>query len=236
MAKAILSQRGLRMVLALAGGLALGLAAGTAFAQAPVASDPQADPIKPAEQLIFIQDHFAGLKAPADLVYAYEKKGTLVPAHAEDIHVRLKHGDKGVLTAVVADANGETPLSVSAPMQGNPVIIYFLEKDISEMHRLTGGQPRYFQKRIRLALAAGPEIKAVKAQWAGKMVDAREVVIRPYADDPNHARFEKLVGKTYMFVLSGKVPGSVVSVTSEVGAGEGGAMLEVESIRLKGVK
>jgi len=211
------------------------LAASPAWSQAP-ASQP--DPIKPAEQLVFLDNHFGGLKAPADLVYAYEKKGTLVAPHAEEIHVRLKQGDKGVLTAVVADANGETPLSVEAPMQGNPVVIYFLEKDIAEMHTLTGGQPRYFQKRIRLALAAGPQVTPVTVTWGGKKVPARQIVIQPYQDDPNHTRFEKLVGKRYTFVFSEKVPGSVVSVVSEVPdeGGDYGKAVEVEGLRLKAAR
>ncbi|MGO4153165.1 hypothetical protein [Cupriavidus sp. YAF13] len=173
------------------------------------------DPIKPAERLLFMADHLKTVRVPADLVYRFDKGGSLAPAGSEEVHVRLSRGGKGV-SAVVSDAAGTMPFALEAPLRGNPVILYFLEKDIAEMRQLTGGQPRYFQKRIRLALAQGPAITPVTAELDGKPVPARQIVIQPYLDDPNHARFENLVGKRYTFVLSDRVPGQVLLLKSEV--------------------
>ena len=44
--------------------------------------------------------------------------------------------------------------------EGNPVLLYFLERDIREMERLTGGKSGYFRKAIRLALARSASVEA----------------------------------------------------------------------------
>ncbi|MCP3024202.1 hypothetical protein [Cupriavidus basilensis] len=203
------------------------------------------DPIKPAEQLLFMADHLKTVRVPADLVYRFDKGGSLVPAGSDEVHVRLSRGGTGV-SAVVSDASGTMPFAGEAPLRGNPVILYFLEKDIAEMRQLTGGQPRYFQKRIRLALAQGPAITPVTAELDGKPVPARQIVIQPYLDDPNHARFENLVGKRYTFVLSDRVPGQVLLLKSEVPGKVSGETpdqardfarpVQTETLRFRGTK
>ena len=45
------------------------------------------------------------------------------------------------------------------------------EKDILEMKRLTGGQPNYFRKRIRTALAEGPKLSVSQQEFNGKKIN-----------------------------------------------------------------
>jgi hypothetical protein len=103
------------------------------------------------------------------------------------------------------------------------VLLGFLEHDIAEMKRLTGGSVGYFRKRIRLALADGAQVTPQRITYGGKTVEAKAVRIQPYLDDPLHARFENYVRKTYTFVLSDQVPGGVyrVSTTLANAAGNG---------------
>jgi hypothetical protein len=84
------------------------------------------------------------------------------------------------------------------------------------MEQLTGGQRRYFQKRVRLALAAAPPITPVTGEAAGKRVKAQKIVIQPYLDDPNAARFAQYTGKRYTFIMADDVPGQVVMIRTEV--------------------
>ena len=51
------------------------------------------------------------------------------------------------------------------------------------------------------------------SRWAGK-----EILIKPYQDDPNRARFEQFTRKQYVFVLSDAVPGGVATIRSTVPA------------------
>ncbi|MGH8755571.1 MAG: hypothetical protein ACREU0_07075, partial [Burkholderiales bacterium] len=98
--------------------------------------------------------------------------------------------------------------------KGNPVLLYFLERDIREMKRLTGGHPPYFRKRIRIALADHADVHPVKFVFDGKEVDGKEIKIAPYANDELKERFGKHVGKYYLFTLSDKIPGEVYQLRS----------------------
>jgi hypothetical protein len=96
------------------------------------------------------------------------------------------------------------------------VLLGFLEHDIAEMRRLTGGSVTYFRKRIRMALANSAQVTPQRISYQGKTVDGKAVRIQPYLDDPLHARFEHYVRKTYTFVLSDEVPGGIYQVRTSL--------------------
>ncbi len=50
----------------------------------------------------------------------------------------------------------------------------------------------------------------------GKKVAAQQIVIQPYLDDPNGARFPQYIGKRYTFIMSDAVPGQVLLIRTEV--------------------
>jgi hypothetical protein len=100
---------------------------------------------------------------------------------------------------------------------GNPVLLGFLEHDIAEMKRLTGGSTTYFRKRIRMALAEGARVTLQPITYDGKALQAQAVRIQPYLDDPLHARFEPYVRKTYTFIVSEQVPGGVYQLGTSLG-------------------
>ena len=96
------------------------------------------------------------------------------------------------------------------------MVLYFLERDIREMNRLTKGQQNYFRKRIRMAVYQGATISDVTVSYRGKEVPAREIRIAPYLDDPLRVRFEKYANKTYVFTLSDAVPGGLYAIRTRV--------------------
>lgn len=176
------------------------------------------DEISPAERLIFTTDHLHGVEQQTELDYALLSSEQ--PAHSTDtVKVLVVSTDNAKGDAQVSDHSGAVPLP-SGGLQCNPVIIYFLERDIAEMERLTGGQRRYFQQRLRLALAAGPKIETVTSQIGGKAVKAQQIVVQPYLDDPNADRFAQYTGKRYTFLIADTVPGQVALIRTDVpGAG-----------------
>jgi hypothetical protein len=190
---------------------ALTVAAG-AYAADP-ASAPGAE-IAPAERLLFLSTHLKGIQPQTELDYALDRSGP--PAKEKDtVKVLVVSADNAKGDARVTDHAGK----VDVPDNGlpcNPVILYFLEHDIAEMEQLTGGQRRYFQQRVRLALAAGPAIATVVRDAQGQKVTAKQIVIQPYLDDPNSARFSDYTGKRYTFVFSEAVPGQVLLIRTEV--------------------
>lgn len=199
-----------------------------------------AEDFSPAERALFMTNQLAALKPPATLNYAFSKAGSLEEAFDDKVSIRLKAKPDGKCCAAAADFLGG-PRKLSLPeveeAEGNPVVLYFLERDIREMGRLTKGQPNYFRKRIRMAIAEGAKISEVSLPYRGKTIAAREISIAPYLDDPLRARFEKLANKQYVFTLSDAVPGGVYAVRTRIdGESATAAPLLVEEMVLDGGK
>jgi hypothetical protein len=173
--------------------------------------------ISPAEQLLFQTNHMRGIQAPVSLTYAYRQEGSaeagfddqvrvdvtrINPDRSVAVSVRFLSGDRNVHLPEVNDAHG------------NPALLGFLERDIAEMKRLTGGATGYFRKRIRLALAQAQELRPVRFVYAGEERQGQEVRIQPYLNDPLRERFPAYENKSYVFILSKEVPGGLYRIRS----------------------
>ena len=178
-----------------------------------------AEDYSPAERALFMTNHLAGTKPPATLRYAFTKSGSLEEGFEDKVAVKLKAAPGG--KCCMADAEfltGARRLSLPEidQAQGNPAVLYFLERDIREMNRLTKGQQNYFRKRIRMAVYQGAQVEDVTVSFRGKDVPARQIRIAPYLDDPLRTRFEKLANKTYVFTLSDAVPGGLYAIRTRI--------------------
>lgn len=200
-------------------GLALALAA----LLLPEAADAQA--VSRAETLLFETDHLARIAPPAVLVYTFSKISNVEPGFTDKVQLDLA-GAKGKTSATLHFLSGEHRHDIPAldDVHGNPVLLGFLERDIAEMKRLTGGSTAYFRKRIRMALAQEAQVSAQPITYQGKAIRAQAVQIQPYLNDPMHARFEPYIHKTYTFIVSEQVPGGVYQLCSSLAnRGEKGA-------------
>lgn len=196
-----------------------------ALAAAPAgAAEPS--PISEAETVMFMTDHLQGVKAPATLRYTIRHGGSMEQAFNDTAEVKVSRAKDANAKSVSARfLSGERRLEIPAVESAgreNPVLIYFLERDIREMKRLTGAKNQlYFQKRIRLALAENAEVRPVTVTLDGRQVGATEIRISPYLDDPNKEKFEKYTGKYYVFTLSDAVPGHIYRAQSVIPDKEG---------------
>lgn len=191
----------------------------------------------PAERALFMTNHLATLHPPAKLEYTFRKSGSLEAGFEDRVAVNWRapaSADCCVASTEFLGGARRITLPEIESAQGNPVILYFLERDIREMQRLTKGQPNYFRKRIRMAVFQGATMRERSLRYLGRNIAAQEFVIAPYLDDPLRARFEKLASKSYVFTLSDEVPGGVVSIQTQV-AGDAGAPLLREEMTLDGV-
>jgi hypothetical protein len=197
-----------------------------------------AEDFSEAERALFMDNQLGSLKPPATLHYSYRKSGSLEAGFEDTVTVTLgKQADGSCCTASAEFLTGERKVNLPEVegAQGNPVILYFLERDIHEMQRLTKGQHNYFRKRIRMAVYQGAKIKDVNVPYRGANVAAKEITVSPYVDDPLKARFEKLANKQYVFTLSSAVPGGVYAMhTSIAGATAADEPLIEEDMRVDG--
>ena len=202
-------------------------------ASAASAASGVAAPVAPAEKLLFLTPHLQGVAPQTELDYSLV---VMAPPDRKTDRVRVlvASADNAKSDATVSDASGAVRLPENLPC--NPVILYFLERDIAGMEQATGGQRRYFQQRVRLALAAAPPIMDATIQLDGKSMKARKIVIQPYLHDPNAQRFPKFTSKRYTFVLAEGVPGGVSLLRTDVPGDKGDFAhpLQTESLSYEG--
>jgi hypothetical protein len=193
-----------------------------------------------AEQVLFIDNHLGKLRPPLTLHYNYRKTGTLEAAFDDKVDVILTAQPDGKCCSTSAQffTGARTmPLPDIESAQGNPAILYFLERDIREMQRLTQGKANYFRKRIRMAVYQGASLRELMLPYRGRPVAVREFSIAPYLDDPNRQRYEKLANKQYVFMLSDSVPGGLYGIRTRIdGASVDAPPLIVEEMILDGAE
>ena len=193
--------------------IAIGLATPAAGAQ---------DTVSAAEELLFQTDHLKNVAPPATLSYAFRKAGSEETGFDDTVGLRVRalNGAKQAsVTFLSAERRTACPEVTRA--EGNPVLLCFLERDIREMQRLTGGKSGYFRRAIRLALARSARVARTRLSFGGRELAANEITVIPYAEDPLRDRIGKYATKTYVFTLSAEVPGGVHSVRSFVPSPEG---------------
>lgn len=180
-----------------------------------------AQPYSAAETLLFLGEPLRQLQPPLTLRYRFHRSGGREPAFDDTVQLVLRRGADGVCCAAHTDFLSDTR-RLSLPdlpaARANPVILHFLERDVREMQRLTGGSQAHFRRRIRMAVFEGATVQPQTVHFGGRPVAAHEVRIAPYVDDPHRARFDQLANKAYRFVLSDAVPGGVLRIRSEGGS------------------
>jgi hypothetical protein len=207
-----------------------------AIAAAPGALAIAAEDYSAAERAIFMSNHLAHVRPPATLHYRYVKSGSMEPGFEDRVTLHLSaRADGACCTANTEFLSGERrlPSPEVEAAEGNPVVLYFLERDIHEMSRLTKGQSNYFRKRIRMAIYQAAEQRELSLSYRGKSVPARQFSVTPYVDDPLRERFAGLSGKRYTITLSDAVPGGVYAIATQVDT-DGGAPLWIEEMTLEG--
>jgi hypothetical protein len=207
---------------------------------------PADDALSEAEQRLFMDAHLRNTASPSVLRYRYAREGSLGQAVVDEVSVRVEPAASTDARKVhVGYLSGkrafELPDIDSAT--ANPVIMFFLEHDVREMQRLTGGQSNYFRKRVRLALAETAQVRPVTFEQAGQSIEGWEISVRPFDNDPMKARFEAYADKRYAFTLSDRIPGMVYEMRTVMADrrpppadGSARPALVDESIRFQGVQ
>lgn len=179
-----------------------------------------ADSFSVAEQKVFLDHHLNNIKKDATLKYDFHQSGKPEDSFEDKVQVSIKQSAKatGAKTVDVDYLSGIHKISLPnvGDAQSNPVILYFLEMDVRDMHRLVGGQEAYFRKRIRLALADAAEVRPVTVNYGGRAIAGSEVRIAPYLQDPLKERLGNLYKKSYVFTLSNEVPGGLYQIRTQV--------------------
>lgn len=164
---------------------------------------------------LFLTDHLHKVKTPSRLVYDFNKTGTLAEGFSDVVEIRLIDSPaQNVKRANIVFFRGERSRAVP-PMtvaDGNPVVMVFLQREVNEMGRLTGGSWRHFQKMIKLALENDAQITKVEVPHGDQTSPGLTIRITPYLEDPLRDKFEKHAHRYYEFTLSSAVPGYIYRI------------------------
>ncbi|MCP3661713.1 MAG: hypothetical protein GY696_04335 [Gammaproteobacteria bacterium] len=197
------------------------------FFNTPAFTADQVSPteLNRAQQLVFIKDHLQGVPSGSTLNYDFASEAKDVESYSDTVKITV--------TGVVEEGKRNLEFDfLSGPRHidfapavgytGNPVIIHFLERDISQMSKEMGGSNGYFRNRIRESFGRPTEVHDVKLTFQGKELDGTEVVVKPFTADLNIANFGPYANKRYEFTFSDQVPGGIYRIHTLV-PGESGA-------------
>ena len=193
-----------------------------------------------AQSLLFDANYLVPLNAPSRLVYDYSTK-TADPAlfgkaFDDEVALRLTPSpDSAGQKDVMIDMFTGPRQHVVGPLtrvSGNPVIMMFLERDVSQMNMHVGGQPVYYRNIIRLAFREKARLEPTTFTWGGKEVSGTKIIIQPFKGDPHGERMQLFRSKTYEFIVSEAVPGGIYQIHSTLDDEREGAKGPAIDIRM----
>jgi hypothetical protein len=197
-----------------------------------------------AQTLLFDSTYLLPLAAPSRLLYNFSQQAADPRLYGQDfqdeVALRLSpsaqgDGHKDVLIDVFTGER-QRVLGPLTQVSGNPVIMMFLERDMTQMNRQVGGQPTYFRNVIRLALREKAKLEPATFTWDGKQVTGTRISIQPFLDHPNGERTQLFRSKTYEFIVSDAVPGGIYEVHATVrDAASAAAPMFDSKLTLKGI-
>jgi hypothetical protein len=236
--------------LAVAGLCCLSLSGWGSIALAQGAGGPEAQETEAevqfsrAETLLWMTDQLKAIKAPLVINYSFVKDGTYEQGFQDSIEFTISkvHAD-GMKAAAVRFFTGQRnfPVPPVDSTDVNPILKVYFQGDVYEMNRLTDPDGkskerwRYFQRRIKFALAEAATVKDVEIEFDGKKYKAQEIFFEPFVNDPKRAQFEKFATKRYTVVVADDLPGYVYEVRTEVPDRDGQPPLLSERLRIESV-
>jgi len=216
----------------------------TLTVEAPRADTTQepAEGFSEAERLLWTGDQLQAIEAPMTLEYRFKKSGTLEAGFEDKVVFTIhKVRPDGLKSASLAFFTGERqfPIEPEEATDANPVLKVYLQGDVYEMNRLTDPEGkarerwRYFQRRIKFALAEAADVKLVAFDFQGRRHEGKEILFAPYVKDPKRALFDRFANKVYRVVVSESLPGYLYEVTTLVpGEGKDSPPLIAETLSL----
>jgi hypothetical protein len=113
---------------------------------------------------------------------------------------------------------------------GNPLVMYFLERTIRSVSAGTGGSEFYIRNRIKDSLRAPEQVQDIDVDWGDGTVSATEIMLAPFAGDPNLAGLGPFGDLTIRLVVGEGVPGWYHTLSAEAGGGAFESVLSLTEV------
>ncbi len=210
------------------------------FTSTVAATEGQSDTyeLNPAQQLFFMDDHLRGVEEGSILNYRFISTANGAEMVTDRVRVFVTAVDgqqKRSLSFDFLSGTRHIEFAPSVGYVGNPVLIHYLEYDIQQMAKAVGGGNGYFRNVIRRSFRT-PQMRHTKITFEGKVLDATEIVVKPFVADRNIDKFRSYEDKRYEFIFSRQIPGGVYSIHSLVPGKDGEATVIEETLTFSGLK
>ena len=176
---------------------------------------------RPAD-ILFARPHLSGVPSGSELTYRLERSPSDTKRLGEPFGDDIKLVVKSVAASGTRDIDlriftGERAREINSitDLTGNPVLVIFLDRAVSNMVRLTGGTAPYFKDRLRAGLRDKATSEATRAEFEGKMLDATRIIVRPFVDDANAGRMLGYEGSQFEFLVAEAAPGMLLDMKSK---------------------
>lgn len=178
-----------------------------------------------AETRLWMTDQLSAVTKPTTLRYRFEKSGTLEAGFSDEItfDVKAVNAD-GTKAATLNFFSGERNFPVP-PVERttvNPILKVYLQGDVYEMNRLSDPEGtarerwRYFQRRIKFALAQSASVEPHQFNFGGRQWDGHRISFQPYVNDPKRNQFERYADKQYTFIVCDDLPGYLYQIETTI--------------------
>ncbi|MEJ2464982.1 MAG: hypothetical protein P8045_04660 [Candidatus Thiodiazotropha sp.] len=189
-----------------------------------------------AQLLVFFKDHLKGVGKDSLLDYDFKSETKDAESFTDHIEVKVTNvvdESKRDMEFNFLTGSHHINFSPAKGYTGNPVLIHFLERDISLMTKDAGGFSGFYRNRIRDSFKQPSEIKAVKFQLNGKDLEGTEIIVTPFVGDPFAKNFKLYENKRYEFIFSDQVPGGIYRIHTQVPDATNGSVLIDESMTFR---
>lgn len=225
--------------------LALPFLPSQAFAQADKTQSQgaadQATPTNGGDELpedsvanvVFEAKLLTNIDVPSTLHYRFDMSGQgIEPAFVSKASMALEVGaEEGGKLASFQLFEGPNQRNFG-PIQAsgqNPMILVFLQRDVTQMGNLTGGSPGYFQQGLRNGFRGAGNVEHIDIDLEGQTIKVDKISIKPFENDPHIGRFPQFRDKTYSFWVGDDIPGGLYKIQASTPDPQSGNMILSES-------
>jgi hypothetical protein len=195
----------------------------SAFAAALLSvSGAMADDLPKPTDALFNRPHIASVAAGTALVYKFERKPSdpkvLGEGFSDDITITVESdgapGKKNLKVQMYSGDRAREPQEIT-DMDGNPMLIVYLDNAVSHYRMLAGGDPAYLKGMFKRGLGDDAKITPAKIDYKGQQVDGYVVSVQPYLNDPSKMKMNGFEGSTFSIAVSEKIPGYFAKMVSQ---------------------
>lgn len=206
------------------------------------AAHATSEDLQKVQALLFDAKHIVNLANGTELTYKFERIPTneklLGLAFSDDYKLKIEgDGAAGKKNAVINIFSGDRARDPQrmADIDGNPMLLVYLDTAVGHFQQLVGGDRLYFQSKFRKCMKEDAKLEPVKIAYKGQDVEGFRVTVTPFTDDQTRAKMRGFETAVFSIVVSDKIPGQFAQMISNYTNTQKDAPTLVEKTTLDGV-